>query len=146
MSGIARVDIAVLTKGLDGWLAQWAPANRTGSRVERIERPVSGWSSDILLTTVRPAVDVKGDGNLIAELVVRVAPAPAVASFPADDFDLHAAVMRTLEMSGLAVPTVLAVENGSGWLGTPFLVMTRVPGRVAGDAPALDPWLAGLPS
>jgi aminoglycoside phosphotransferase (APT) family kinase protein len=146
VSGIARVDVATLTQGLDGWLAQWAPANRAVSRVEHIERPESGWSSDILLTTVRPAIDVKGDGNLIAELVVRVAPAPAVASFPADDFDLQAAVMRALRTSGLPVPTVLAVENGSGWLGTPFLVMTRAPGRVAGDAPALDPWLTGLPS
>jgi aminoglycoside phosphotransferase (APT) family kinase protein len=89
---------------------------------------------------------VDGDGKTFAELVVRVAPAPAVASFPADDFDLQAAVMRALKTSGFPVPTVLAVENDSGWLGTPFLVMTRAPGRTVGDAPALDPWLAELPS
>lgn len=146
VSGIARVDVATLTKGLDDWLGQWAPASQAGSRVEHIERPASGWSSDILLTTVGPALDVDGDGKTSAELVVRVAPAPAVASFPADDFDLQAAVMRALKTSGFPVPTVLAVENDSGWLGTPFLVMTRAPGRTVGDAPALDPWLAELPS
>ncbi|HEV3265329.1 MAG TPA: phosphotransferase family protein [Acidimicrobiales bacterium] len=146
MSGIARVDVATLTKGLDDWLGQWDPASEAGSRVEHIERPASGWSSDILLTTVGPALDVDGDGKTFAELVVRVAPAPAVASFPADDFDLQAAVMRALKTSGFPVPTVLAVENDSGWLGTPFLVMTRAPGRTVGDAPALDPWLAELPS
>jgi aminoglycoside phosphotransferase (APT) family kinase protein len=146
VSGIARVDVATLTNGLDEWLGQWAPANRAGSHVERIERPPSGWSSDTLLTTVRPAIDVMGDSQPVAELVVRVAPAPAVATFPANDFDLQAAVMGALRPSGLPVPTVLAVENDPSWLGTPFLVMSRAPGRVVGDAPALDPWLAGLPS
>lgn len=145
VSGIARVDVATLTKGLDDWLGQWAPARQAGSRVEHIERPASGWSSDTLLTTVGPAIDVDGNCEPVIELVVRVAPPPAVASFPADDFDLQAAVMRSLETSGLPVPTVFAVENDSGWLGTPFLVMTRAPGRTVGDAPALDPWLAELP-
>jgi aminoglycoside phosphotransferase (APT) family kinase protein len=141
-----------LTKGLDDWLGQWAPARQAGSRVEHIERPASGWSSDTLLTTVGPAIDVDvdgdgdGDSQPVVELVVRVAPAPAVASFPADDFDLQAAVMRALKTAGLPVPTVLAVENDPGWLGTPFLVMTRAPGRTLGDAPALDPRLAVLPS
>jgi len=146
VSGIAPVDVATLIQGLDRWLSQWEPANHAGSQVERIERPDSGWSSDILLTTVHPAIDVTGDGKPVAELAVRVAPAPAVASFPVDDFDLQAKVMRALKASGLPVPTVVAVENDPGWLGTPFLVMTRAPGRVVGDAPALDPWLAGLPS
>ena len=146
VSGIARVDVATLTKGLDDWLGQWAPASQAGSRVELIERPASGWSSDILLTTIGPAVDVNGDGAPVAELVVRVAPAPAAASFPADDFELQAAVMRALKASGFPFPTVLAIENDSGWLGTPFLVMTRAPGRTVGDAPALDLWLAELPS
>ncbi len=146
MSGIARVDVATLTKGLDDWLAQWDPARQAGSRVDHIERPPSGWSSDILVTTVGPAIDVDGDGEPLVELVVRLAPAPAVASFPADDFDLQAAVMRALEATGLPVPTVLVIENDSGWLGTPFLVMTRAPGRTVGDAPALDPWLSELPS
>ena len=146
VSGIARVDVATLTKGLDDWLGQWAPVSQAGTRVEHIERPPSGWSSDILLTTVGPAVDVDGDGEPVTELVVRVAPAPAVASFPADDLDLQAVVMRALKTCGFPVPTVLAVENDSGWLGTPFLVMTRAPGRTVGDAPALDPWLAELPS
>ncbi len=114
--------------------------------MEHIERPASGWSSDILLTTVIPAVDLDDGGEPVAELVVRVAPPSAVATFPVDDFDLQAAVMRSLKASGFPVPTVLAVENGSGWLGTPFLVMTRSPGRTVGDAPALDPWLAELPS
>lgn len=146
MSGIARVDVATLTQGLDDWLGQWGPARQAGSRVEHIERPASGWSSDTLLTTVAPAIDVHGDGKAVAELVVRVAPAPAVASFPIDDFDLQAAVMRALGASGLPVPSVLAIENDSGWLGTPFLVMTRAPGRTVGDAPAVDPWLADLPT
>jgi len=135
-----------MTKGLDHWLGQWAPAHRAGSRVERIERPDSGWSSDTLLTTIRPAIDGVADGEPVSELVVRVAPAPEVSSFPADDFDLQAAVMRALRLSGLPVPTVLAVESDPDWLGTPFLVMTRAPGRVVGDTPALDPWLAALPS
>ena len=148
VSGIARVDVATLTKGLDNWLRQWAPARQAGSRVEHIERPASGWSSDTLLTTVGPAVDVDGDGDgkPVAELVVRVAPAPAVASFPTDDFDLQAAVLGALKTAGLPVPTALAVENDSSWLGTSFLVMTRAPGRTVGDIPALDPWLTALPS
>lgn len=146
VSGIARVDVATLTAGLDTWLEQWEPAKRVGAQIRHVERPASGWSSDTLLATVHPPIDVLANGEPIAELVVRVAPPAAVASFPMDDFASQAAVIGSLPSAGLPVPTVLAVENDRHWLKVPFLVMTRSPGRAVGDAPALDPWLTGLPS
>ena len=119
VSGIARVDVATLTQGLDDWLGQWAPPRQAGprrthrtTRLRMVKRHPAHYRA--------PAIDLHGDGKPVAELVVRVAPAPAMASFPADDFDLQAAVMRVIETSGLPVPTVLAVENDSGWLETPF--------------------------
>jgi aminoglycoside phosphotransferase (APT) family kinase protein len=141
VSGIARVDVATLTAGLDTWLRRWDPAGQAGAQIEGVERPASGWSCDTLLTTVRPPIDVLDTGEPVAELVFRVAPAPEVASFPVDDFAPQAAVMQALQRFGLPVPTVLAVEPDRRWLGAPFLVMSRSPGRAVGDAPALDPWL-----
>ncbi|HEX3842327.1 MAG TPA: phosphotransferase family protein [Acidimicrobiales bacterium] len=146
MSGIARVDVATLTVGLDAWLEQWEPARRAGAQIHRLERPASGWSSDTLLTTVHPPIDVLANRQPVTELVFRVAPPAAVASFPMDDFAPQAAVIGSLPSAGLPAPTVLAVEDDRQWLGAPFLVMTRSPGRAVGDAPALDPWLIGLPS
>lgn len=145
MSGIARVDVANLTAGLDRWLDTWEPAREVGAQIQHIERPASGWSSDTLLTTVDPPIDILDTGESVSELVVRVAPPPAVASFPMDDFAPQAAVLGSLAAAGLAVPKVLAVEPGRQWLGVPFLVMTRSPGRAVGDAPALDAWLTALP-
>ena len=43
------------------------------------------------------------------------------------------------------MPRVVAFEEGTDWLGTPFLVMSFEQGRAGPEAPTVDPWLLGAP-
>jgi aminoglycoside phosphotransferase (APT) family kinase protein len=144
VSRLVSTDVATLTSGLDSWLEQWQPTASAGSRIEQIVRPDSGWSNNTVLLEVGPAFDLDDTGPL-AELVVRIAPVPEVASFPVVDFAAEAAVMQAVRRSGSPVPAVLAVEQDRCWVGAPFLVMTKADGHSVGDAPSLDHWLMGLP-
>jgi aminoglycoside phosphotransferase (APT) family kinase protein len=76
-------------------------------------------------------------------LVARVEPSgPAV--FPSYDLGAEARVLEALgSTSGVPVPAVFAHEPDPSFLGAPFLVMERLPGRVPSDDPpfTVSGWL-----
>jgi len=78
--------------------------------------------------------DATWDGATRA-LAARVQP-PGPSVFPRYDLQLEFNVMRTVgEHSDVPVPRMLFSEEGSDLLGSPFIVMERVAGRVPSDDP-----------
>ena len=107
-------------------------------RVTDVEMPqASGLSNETVLFT---AEWLEEGGARSERLVARVQPTgPAV--FPRYDFELEFAVMQALDtQSDVPVPHMLFHEPSPELLGAPFIVMTRVDGRVASDDP---PFTAG---
>ena len=121
-----------LASGIEAWLAHGRP-DRAGTRVERLRRPSTGWSNETLL------VDTVGPRGA-ERLVVRLP--PLLPSYPEHGLHAQADVHRAVLAAGLPAPAVLAVEDDPAWLGAPFLVLAHITGRVAGEAPGLDPWIA----
>jgi aminoglycoside phosphotransferase (APT) family kinase protein len=116
-----------LRRGLAAWLVgrQGDPA----ATVTACERPQSnGMSSD----TVMFDAEWSGGGG---SFVARLAPSDdACPVFPTYDLAAQARVMRLVgERTSVPVPTVRWFESSLEPLGTPFLVMDRVDGRVPPD-------------
>src|SRR4029079_17998394 len=69
------------------------------------------------------------------QLVARLAPA-GDALFPVYDLELQARIMQVLRVNELPpVPRVVDSVADTGFLGSPFLVMERVDGRIPSDNP-----------
>jgi aminoglycoside phosphotransferase (APT) family kinase protein len=127
MPSSAIRDDTILATGLDRWLA--ARTDRT-DRIATITRPSSGWTNETLVITL-------ADGDRV---VVRI---PALtASFPDDRLTVEAHILEILHDRGIALPALIARELDPGFIGVPFVVMAFVPGRTAGEVPALEPWVA----
>jgi aminoglycoside phosphotransferase (APT) family kinase protein len=96
----------------------------------------TGYSSETLLFTAEHA-----DGS--RRFVARLKPTrPGV--FPEYDIDLQHDVMAALaEKTTVPVPEMLWQEHDPAVLGTPFYVMSYVPGRVPSDNPpyTLEGWI-----
>ena len=90
----------------------------------------NGMSSETVLFTLHR------DGGA-ARQVARLAPLPGVFPvFPEYDLSLQARCMRLVaEATDVPVPAVPWYEDDPQWLGSPFLVMSRVDGRVPPDVP-----------
>jgi aminoglycoside phosphotransferase (APT) family kinase protein len=130
-TGATRDDEA-LRAGLEAWYARLFP---TGNRhITAFSRAATGWSSENLFVEVAEP----------AEAVVVRLPS-LVPSFPTPQLREQAAALTALADREVPVPGLVAVEDDPQWLGGPFLVMTRVAGRPAGEVPALDPWLKDAP-
>ncbi len=120
-------------------LARWAATrwpDRPGIDVVGLERPAAGWSNETVLVTFA------WDGGT-ADVAVRLP--SLVPSYPDYDLGAQARVHEVLDAAGIPVPHPSTYEPDERWLGAPFLVMPRVAGRPAGEAPALDPWITGSP-
>lgn len=89
-----------------------------------LTRPAAGLSSDTLF------VDVSSGQSLVARL-----PPSGGGLFPTYDLAMQARLQR--ELSGAGIPTAVPVayEEDPAWVGAPFLLMPRVPGRVLLDNP-----------
>jgi aminoglycoside phosphotransferase (APT) family kinase protein len=114
-------------------LAEWL-SGRVGGPAELtcFERPQgNGMSSD---TVLFDAAWSAGGGEA-GSFVARLAPSgDAFPVFPTYDIEAQAKVMRLVgERTGVPVPTVRWFEPSADHLGTPFLVMKRVEGRVPPD-------------
>jgi aminoglycoside phosphotransferase (APT) family kinase protein len=118
--------------GLAAW---WEAHHPDAGPVEVIEvrRPSAGRSNETVLATVACG----GESHPVALRLPTVQP-----SFPTYDLGAQAAVQTALLANGIPAARPIAFEADESWLGAPFLVMTAVPGRSFGDAPALDGWLA----
>ena len=94
----------------------------------------SGMSSETLLFT---ATVTRGAGSEVWPLVGRLAPRPEdVPTFPRYDLDAQFRLLGLVaEHSEVPVPGARWYEPDAAVLGTPFLVMDRVEGRVPPDVP-----------
>jgi aminoglycoside phosphotransferase (APT) family kinase protein len=120
-------DPEAVCRGLEAWLAARRPRGTVPS-VGGLQQPSAGGlsSETYLFDAGRP-------------LVARLPPA-GDALFPVYDLHAQARVMQCLARhGGVPVPEVVAYEADESFLGTPFLVMARVQGRVPSDNP---PYLA----
>jgi len=132
-------DLDAIRQGLARWLAARDPEGHEPA-LAPIERPEAGLSAETLF--VRVEADA-ASGAPERSFVVRLPPT-GDALFPAYDLAGQASVQRHLAAAGIPTVAPLAVEEDEGWLGAPFLVMERVPGRtLRNDAPFLRKgWLA----
>jgi aminoglycoside phosphotransferase (APT) family kinase protein len=71
---------------------------------------------------------IGGDGKAQASLVLKLAP-PGVRRFGNTDVYRQAPLLRALRAAGLPVPDVPFASAGEMELGTPFIMMQRLPGR-----------------
>ena len=75
-------------------------------------------------------------------LVLRMAPRGR-GSFA--DYDLVPQFEAQMAAAHVGVPIAdPTLETEPDWLGAPFILMPRVSGRVIGQLPHLDPWIATL--
>lgn len=103
-------------------------------------------SSGLSAETVMFSASWKENGEEIARnLVARVQPS-GPALFMDYDLDAEFRVMAALANTTVPVPKVLFVEQDSGLLGAPFLVMERVDGEIAADDPpfTVEGWVTEL--
>ncbi len=135
MTTLTRRDDAQLARDVERWCDHRDPGAR--HEVVELHRPAAGWTNETVLVTVaRPDRDTAPEA-----LVVRLP--PPLPTWPRYDLRAQARVLETLAAQGVPVPRVLAYDDDEQWFGTPFLVMSREPGRAAAEVPALDGELMG---
>jgi aminoglycoside phosphotransferase (APT) family kinase protein len=78
-------------------------------------------------------------GPLRPGLVVRLP--PLEPTFPDYDLTPQAIVQNAAAASGVPAPAPAIVVTDTSYLGSPFLLMPRVPGDVPGPAPLFDPYV-----
>jgi aminoglycoside phosphotransferase (APT) family kinase protein len=125
-----------LAAGLARWLA-----HRYGVGpvvVDQLRRPPSGYSSETVFAEASWPAD---GGRRQWSLVVRMPPS-GIGTF--DRYDLVAELEAQRAAAAAGVPVAdPEVEDDPSWLGTPFMVMTRVAGHIIGALAHLDRWLTG---
>jgi aminoglycoside phosphotransferase (APT) family kinase protein len=129
MATLSQRDDDELAAGFSAWCEQRRPD--LGLAVASLARPSSGWSNEILFVTAG------------APLVVRLP--PPLPTFPSYGLGAQARLLDVLANEAVPVPRLVAYEEDAQWLGAPFLVMSREPGRPGPEVPALDPWLTESP-
>lgn len=121
-------------KELADRLARWAThAIGRDATVGDVTPPEgNGMSSETVLFTLRTASDVRGE-----PCVARLAPLPSLFPvFPEYDLDLQRRCMQLVEANTtVPVPQTPYYESDAAWVGTPFLVMSRIDGIVPSDNP-----------
>jgi aminoglycoside phosphotransferase (APT) family kinase protein len=138
MTTLARRDDGELAHGIAAWCAhEWPGASH---EVTALTRPSSGWSNETLLVTIRSrtGTDERNDG-----FVVRLP--PPIPTWPSYELAAQARVLDALASTSIPVPRAIAFTADEQWLGAPFLVMSREPGRVGGEVPGMEPWIVELP-
>ncbi len=128
---------AELIEGLARWLS--ARPGCSHVTVTELTRPTSGYSSETIFVDAR----WDQDGCPCQEsLVLRMAP-KGRGSFA--DYDLVAQFEAQMAAKAVGVPIAdPMLETDPDWVGAPFILMPRVNGRVIGQLPHLDPWIASL--
>ena len=124
-------DLGELRDALTAWLRTRIPGARDLAIAE-LTRPKAGFSNDTLLLDVS-WVDEGGRGRA-ERLVARFAPAE-FRVFPEYDLITQAHVMRCLGATGVPVPRVRWIEEGTRALGQPFYVMDAIAGELPSEVP-----------
>jgi aminoglycoside phosphotransferase (APT) family kinase protein len=124
--GTRQHDLDAVRAGLERWLR----SNRSddGLTVAPLTRPSVGLSSETLFVDVSSA---GGDDALVARL-----PPAGDGLFPAYDLAGQAETQRRLAATEIPVADPIAFEPDPEWVGVPFLVMPRIPGRALTTQPS----------
>ena len=137
----ARRDDDDLRAGLSRWVAAHpelvvdAPggADRAGIEapaVRALTHADGGLANETVLVDLGPSH--RG-------IVVRLP--PLEPTFPDYDLGPQALVQNTVSAFGVPAPAPSVVVTDPAWIGSPFLVMPRVPGDIPGPAPVFDPYV-----
>ncbi len=132
-------DTEVLRVGIQRWLSA---TRQPTPRVVSIDHPSDGMSNETLIVTLSG-----GDGREagpVERLVLRLPPVHAF--FPDVDLVAQAKLHSALSARGVPAPAPVEYVGDTSWLGDPFLVMPYIEGRIPGQAPPFDPWIAGAPA
>jgi aminoglycoside phosphotransferase (APT) family kinase protein len=137
-SGLSRDD-ATLSAGLGRWIAaqpELVPGAHGGSalHIASLAHAEGGLANETLLLDL--GADQPG-------VVVRIP--PLEATFLEYDLAPQVLVQNAVAAAGVPAPSPAVLVEDPQWIGTPFLVMPRVEGRVPGPAPVFDQWLTALP-
>lgn len=136
MNLTVRRDLDEVAEGVARWLSVRRGEDVSGAA---LPPPRTGYSSETLLLRVSTATD-QDEG-----LVVRLPPAgPGI--FPVYDLHRQAAAQNAVAAHGIPAPAPAVVEDDPAWVGSPFLVMPRVHGHVAGETVLADPFMADAPA
>jgi aminoglycoside phosphotransferase (APT) family kinase protein len=134
MSGDSPRSRSVLAAGLTKWFEvhhrDWSDI------VVTVERPQPGLSSDTLMLEVET-------GAATEHFVARLPPLGPTA-FPDYDLARQARVQNAVGAGGILAAPALALETDNAWVGSPFLLMPRVPGHTLTTNPSYvsEGWLA----
>lgn len=130
MAGISQGtrDLDAVASGLTRWFTSRRPGATT--RLSPFTtNPSSGYSSESLL------FELTSDGNdttITEQLVLRLPPAGG-GLFPEYDLGRQAATQNLVARAHLPAPSPAVHEPDPSWIGTAFLVMPRIGGRIPGD-------------
>jgi aminoglycoside phosphotransferase (APT) family kinase protein len=124
-------DLEAVRAGIERWLAAHRPEARQ-LRVAPLTRPASGLSSTTLYAEATwTAPGGKADRQ---SLVARLPPA-GDGLFPSCDLAGQARIQEVLAATSIPVADPVGLETDPSWIGVPFLLMKRVPGRVLDTQP-----------
>jgi aminoglycoside phosphotransferase (APT) family kinase protein len=129
-------DLGDVRAGLERWLTAHRP-EAGNLRLAPLSRPVSGLSSTTLFAEA--SWTTAGGQTTRESLVARLPPA-GDGLFPTYDLAAQAKVQTVLASTSIPVAAPVAMEEDTSWVGVPFLLMQRVPGRVVDTHP---PFLTG---
>lgn len=131
MTVTTRRDSGEVTAALSGWLQRVTDDVDAG--VWDVELPAEGAASESLIVRAT----WHGDGGAHDQrLVLRVQP-PRPLLFPRTDVLAEADIMKAVAQAGLApTPRILWTETDAAVLGTPFIAMEFVEGRLPPGVPS----------
>src|SRR5664280_128196 len=130
-------DDATLAAGLTRWFAHHN--DLPGVELTGFQRPSAGFSSD---TVFFDAAWTSDGARHERALVLRMAP-PGDGTFPHYDLTVQWQAQQAAVAAGVPVADPV-LEPGTGWIGTPFLLMPRVEGHLVGGVTHRDRWLLTL--
>jgi len=136
-------DLEALREGLTRWVRSWRP-DASAVSIAALAQPATGLSSETFFVeldwTLGSSRSAKSEH---ASWVLRLPP-NGEGLFPSYDLSMQGRLQSVLADGGMATVTPLAVEEDDRWVGSSFLLMPRVAGRVVrADKPYLRTgWLA----
>jgi aminoglycoside phosphotransferase (APT) family kinase protein len=135
-------DLWALEEGFAAWVRQRHPEYRSVT-VRAEVATAGGYSNAIVFVELETDATSGGSGGQRSELVLRLPP-EGPGLFRTYDLGMQVAVQDAARRGGVPVPSFVVVEPDATWIGTPFLLMPRVAGRIPGELAVADEWVMGL--
>jgi aminoglycoside phosphotransferase (APT) family kinase protein len=135
-------DLDRVHRGLLNWLRARFPG-RDALALSPLTRPTTGLSSETLFAEASWS---EGSDRRTEDVVLRLPPA-GDGLFPVYDLGAQAVIQERLVSTPVPVARPIAFEADASWVGVPFLLMPRVPGRTLLTQPSFvaEGWLHDAP-